>query len=110
MILLLYAIGGCIMDALAFLLVSLPIFMPLVNSLGFDPIWFGVMVCLVTTLGAITPPIGICCFVISGMARDIRVEETFRGASYYIPAYILTAIILMITPYWTVTWIADLVR
>jgi tripartite ATP-independent transporter DctM subunit len=109
MILLLFAVGGCLMDALAFLLVSLPIIFPLVKALGMDPVTFGVLVCLVTTLGAITPPIGICCFVIAGMNKDIKVDEAFHGAMYYLPAYVLTAIVVLFAPRLTVLMLAHLV-
>lgn len=105
-----YVIGGCVMDALAFLLISLPIFMPLVATLGYDPVWFGEVVCVVTTLGAITPPVGVCCFVVAGMARDVSVEQVFRGAIYYLPAYALTLAILLLWPEWTVVRLAAMVR
>ncbi len=105
-----YALGGCLMDALAFLLISLPIFFPLAERLGYDPVWFGVVLCLVTTLGAITPPVGICCFVIAGMNKDIPMEQVFRGAVYYMPAYILTVVLMFLLPYWMVTMLANLVR
>ena len=108
--LLFYILGGCIMDALAFLLVSLPIFYPLVESMGYDPIWFGVVICVVTTLGAITPPVGICCYVVAGRARDIPIEQVFRGSFYFIPAYIFTLLILFLFPYWTVLAAASRVK
>ena len=102
LILLCYIVGGCIMDALAFLLISLPIFYPLVVGLGYDPIWFGQIITIVTTMGAIMPPIGICCYVVAAMAKDIPLSTVFRGALYYIPAYIVTLIILALFPYGTV--------
>jgi TRAP-type C4-dicarboxylate transport system permease large subunit len=105
-----YAIGGCLMDALAFLLISLPIFFPVVERLGYDPVWFGVILCLVTTLGAITPPVGICCFVVAGMNKDIPMEQVFKGTMYYLPAYILTVCILILFPYLTVLMLSNLVR
>ncbi|MBP2676076.1 MAG: transporter large rane protein [Deltaproteobacteria bacterium] len=108
-ILLCYIVGGCIMDALAFLLVSLPIFYPLVIQLGYDPIWFGQVVTIVTTMGAIMPPVGICCYVVSGMS-GIPLATVFRGCFYYIPAYIVSIAILMISPYWTVMVLSDMVR
>lgn len=83
-ILLCYIIGGCIMDALAFLLVSLPIFYPLVTQLGYDPIWFGQVITIVTTMGSIMPPIGICCYVVSGMS-GIPLGTVFRSGLYYMP-------------------------
>ena len=110
LILLCYIVGGCIMDALAFLLISLPIFYPLVVGMGYDPIWFGQVITIVTTMGAIMPPIGICCYVVAGMARDIPLGTVFRGALYYIPAYIATIILLLLFPYGTVLILANLVR
>jgi tripartite ATP-independent transporter DctM subunit len=109
-ILLCYIIGGCVMDALAFLLISLPIFFPLVTQLGYDPIWFGQVITIVTTMGAIMPPIGICCYVVASMAKDIPIGTIFRGTIYYIPAYIISILILMLSPYWTVMVLSDLVR
>jgi tripartite ATP-independent transporter DctM subunit len=109
-ILLCYVVGGCVMDALAFLLVSLPIFYPLVVQLGYDPIWFGQVITIVTTMGSIMPPIGICCYIVAGMAPDISLATVFRGAFWYIPAYIISIILLMLFPYWTVLVLSDLVR
>jgi len=109
-VLICYIIGGCVMDALAFLLVSLPIFYPLVMSMGYDPIWFGQVITIVTTMGAIMPPIGICCYVVAGMAKDIPLATVFRGGLYYIPSYIIAIIILMLSPYWTVLVFSNLVR
>ena len=105
-----YIIGGCVMDALAFLLVSLPIFYPIVTAMGYDPIWFGQVICIVTTMGAIMPPIGICCYVVAGMAKDIPLGTVFRGGLYYIPSYIISIIVLMIFPYATVLILSNLVR
>jgi TRAP-type C4-dicarboxylate transport system permease large subunit len=109
-ILIFYIIGGCVMDALAFLLISLPIFFPIVLHMGYDPVWFGQVVCIVTTMGAIMPPIGICCYVVAGMAKDIPLGTVFKGGMYYIPAYIISIIILMLFPYWTVLVLSDLVQ
>jgi tripartite ATP-independent transporter DctM subunit len=108
-ILLCYIVGGCVMDALAFLLVSLPIFYPLVLQLGYDPIWFGQVITIVTTMGSIMPPIGICCYVVSGMS-GIPLATVFRGGFYYMPSYLLSVVILMLSPYWTVLVLSDLVR
>jgi len=104
-----YIVGGCVMDALAFLLISLPIFFPLVIQMGYDPIWFGQVICIVTTMGSIMPPIGICCYVVAAMAPGISLRTVFRGGIYYIPAYILSIVVLMLSPYWTVLVLSDLV-
>lgn len=105
-----YLIGGCIMDALAFLLISLPLFEPLVSRMGYDLVWFGQIVCLVTTLGAITPPVGVSCFVVAGMSPDANSAQVFRGAMRYLPAYIVVYVLLNLFPNATVGWIAGLVR
>ncbi|UFS70859.1 TRAP transporter large permease [Geomonas sp. RF6] len=108
-ILLCYIIGGCIMDALAFLLVSLPIFYPLVTQLGYDPVWFGQVITIVTTMGSIMPPIGICCYVVSGMS-GIPLGTVFKSSLYYFPSYIVSIVVLMVSPYWTVLVLSDLVK
>jgi C4-dicarboxylate transporter DctM subunit len=84
-----YLLGGCFMDALAFLLISIPIFFPLAMKLGFDPVWFGVIITLVTTMGAITPPVGISAFVVAGMAEG-RLATVFKGILWFLPSYVLT--------------------
>jgi TRAP-type C4-dicarboxylate transport system permease large subunit len=110
LILLCYILGGCIMDALAFLLISLPIFFPLVSALGYDPVWFGQVITIVTTMGSIMPPVGICCYVVHGMAKEIPLSTVFKGSLYYIPAYIIALIILILFPYGTVMILSDLVK
>ncbi|HOE62313.1 MAG TPA: TRAP transporter large permease [Candidatus Sumerlaeota bacterium] len=105
-----YAIGGCIMDALAFLLISLPIFFELVKQMGYDPVWFGVVITLITTMGAITPPVAICCFIVSGMSKDISIGQVYKGSMYFLPAYIITLILLMLIPAYMVLMLANLVR
>jgi TRAP-type C4-dicarboxylate transport system permease large subunit len=94
-----YLVGGCIMDALAFLLISLPLFQPLVVQMGYDLIWFGEVVALVTTLGAVTPPIGISCFVVSSMSPDATSAQVFRGAMRFLPAFVLVYLLLLLFPH-----------
>lgn len=97
-ILITYGIAGCIMDALGFLLVSIPIFFPLVVKMGYDPIWFGVTLTVVTTMGAVTPPVGISAYVVSGMSKTIPLATVFRGIFWFLPAYVLIIILLMVFP------------
>ncbi|MDM8516276.1 TRAP transporter large permease [Desulfobacterales bacterium HSG16] len=108
-IFLIYVIGGAIMDALALLLITLPIFFPVARELGYDPIWFGVSITVITTLGAVTPPVGATTYVVGGMAKDIPLEKVFRGVTYFLPAYILCIIILMLFPE-IITWLPNYVR
>lgn len=97
-IFLIYAVGGAVMDALALLLITIPIFFPVAMKLGYDPIWFGVTITIVTTLGAVTPPVGATTYVVGGMAKDVPLERVFRGVAYFLPAYILCVIIMMLFP------------
>ncbi|MBP7637784.1 MAG: TRAP transporter large permease subunit [Kiritimatiellae bacterium] len=105
-----YLVGGCIMDALAFLLISLPLFQPLVTRMGYDLIWFGPVVCLVTTLGAITPPVGVSCFVVAGMSPDAHAAQVFRGAMRFLPAYLIVFLLLLLFPDLMVGWLAGCVK
>ncbi len=104
-----YMIGGALMDALALLLVTIPIFFPVAVKLGYDPIWFGVVITVVTTLGAITPPVGVSIYVISEISRDIPLENIFKGVFYYLPAYIFCLIVLLAFPQ-IVTVISNIVH
>ena len=97
-ILIIYAIAGMVMDALGFLLISIPIFFPMAIQLGYDPIWFGCILTVVTTMGAVTPPVGICAYVVSGMAEDIPLSTVFKGVLWFIPAYAVTMAIVIIFP------------
>ncbi|RJQ61582.1 MAG: TRAP transporter large permease [Desulfobacteraceae bacterium] len=93
-----YILGGAVMDALALLLLTIPIFFPVSAELGYDPIWFGVIITVITTLGAVTPPVGATTFVVAGMAEGVTLEQVFQGVSFFIPAYIVCLIILMVFP------------
>jgi C4-dicarboxylate transporter, DctM subunit len=108
-IFLIYVIGGAVMDALALLLITIPIFFPVAMQLGYDPIWFGVTITVVTTLGAVTPPVGATTYVVAGMAKDVPLEKVFRGVAYFLPAYILCILILTLFPS-IVTYLPSLVK
>ena len=97
-IIFIYLIGGCFMDSLAMVLLTVPIIYPLVVSLGFDPIWFGVIIVLITEMGVITPPVGINVYVVSGIARDVPLETIFKGALPFLLAILTTAALLMVFP------------
>ena len=97
-ILMIYAVGGLFMDALAFMMLTISIFFPVAIKLGFDPIWFGVLIIVITEIGAITPPVGINVFVIKGVAKDVPLEVIFRGIFFFLPAYIICLILLTIFP------------
>jgi len=97
-IILIYFVGGFFMDSMALIVVTVPIFFPIVRTLGFDPIWFGVVIVLVAEMGVITPPVGVNVFVIKGIAPDIPLHHIFRGILPFLGALIVMAILLMIFP------------
>jgi TRAP-type C4-dicarboxylate transport system permease large subunit len=97
-IVLMYLIGGCFMDALALITLTVPIIFPVVIMLGYDPIWFGVIIVLVTEMGVITPPVGINVYVIKGIAADVPLETIFKGIFPFLGAQIATITLLIIFP------------
>ncbi|MCJ2164358.1 MULTISPECIES: TRAP transporter large permease [unclassified Pseudodesulfovibrio] len=95
---LIYVIGGMVMDALALLLITIPIFFPVVTAMGYDPLWFGILITVVTTLGAITPPVGVNTFIVASMAKDVPMTDVFKGVSYFVAAYIVCVALMMLFP------------
>ncbi|MFC1829414.1 TRAP transporter large permease [Thermodesulfobacteriota bacterium] len=98
LIIMVYLFGGCFMDALAMIMLTIPIFFPVVQALGFDPIWFGVVIVLITEMGVITPPVGVNVYVVYGVARDVPLEDIFKGAFPMLAALILCNLILLLFP------------
>jgi tripartite ATP-independent transporter DctM subunit len=97
-IIFIYFIGGFFMDAMGLIVVTIPIFFPIVMKLGFDPIWFGVIIVLVGEMGVITPPVGVNVFVIKGIAPDVPLVRIFKGIFPFLAALIIVTIILVIFP------------
>lgn len=97
-IIFIFFIGGFFMDSMALVVVTVPIFYPIVQKLGFDPIWFGVIVVLVAEMGVITPPVGVNVFVIKGIAPEIPLHVIFRGIFPFLAALILLTIIILFVP------------
>ncbi|VEF46649.1 C4-dicarboxylate transporter [Bacillus freudenreichii] len=97
-ILLIYVIGGSIMDALGFLIISIPVFYPTVLALGYDPVWFAVILCVVTSMGAITPPVGVNVFVVQGLTPKTPVTTIFKGAAYFLVTYVIFIGLLLLFP------------
>jgi C4-dicarboxylate transporter, DctM subunit len=98
LILLFFFIGGCFLDALALNILTIPVFYPVIVALNYDLIWFGVMMVVVTMIGVITPPVGVCVYVVSGMARDVALEKIFRGSLPFLWALVLAAVLLILFP------------
>ena len=98
MIIVVYLVGGCFIDALALIMLTVPIFYPVVISLGFDPVWFGVIIVLVTQIGVITPPVGINVYVVSGIVKDVPLHTIFKGVVPLLIALIVGTILLIPFP------------
>ena len=86
------------MDSLAMVLLTVPIFFPVIQALGFDPIWFGVILVILVEVGLITPPVGMNVFVISGMSKEVSIQGVFLGTSPFLVAMGLLLAILMVFP------------
>ena len=103
MVVLVYFIGGCFMDSLALVMLTVPIFFPLIIDLGYDPIWFGIIIVMVTEMGVITPPVGINVYVVYGVARSMpgtgmQLESIFKGIAPFMIAVLVGTIILAVFP------------
>lgn len=99
LILFIYLLLGCFIDALALILLTIPIFYPVaVNTLGYDPIWFGVIIVLVVAMGVITPPVGMNVYIIKGIAPHIPLETIFKGIWPFLAAIVICLAILVAFP------------
>jgi len=109
LIILIYLIGGCFIDALALIMLTVPIFYPVVLKLGYDPLWFGVIIVLITQIGVITPPVGANVYVVSGVARDVPLEVIFRGVIPFLIAMVIGTLLLLPFPQ-VALWLPSLIR
>ncbi len=98
LVLFLYIILGCIMDSMAMILLTVPIFFPLIVALDFDPIWFGILIVRVVEIGQITPPVGINVYVIKGVAKDVPMGTIFRGILPFFIADVCHVALLITIP------------
>ncbi len=97
-ILVCYLVLGCFLEGFSMMVLTMPIFFPVITQLGFDPVWFGVIVVLTLEMGLITPPVGINVFIVKSVAPDIPLADIFIGVAPFLLAMILTVIILTIFP------------
>ena len=97
-ILLMYLVIGCVMDFFSMMILTLPIIFPLIINLGFDPIWFGIIMVLMLEMGQITPPVGINVYTIKGVAENVPIIQIFWGVLPFRLAMMLCLIILIIFP------------
>jgi tripartite ATP-independent transporter DctM subunit len=93
-----YVVLGCAMEALSMILLTVPIFYPLVVALGYDPIWFGVLIVCVVEIGLITPPVGMNVFVLRSVLPDVPTGTMFRGVMPFVGADIVRLAVLIAFP------------
>ena len=104
-ILLVYLVFGCVMDSLSMILLTIPVFFPIIEAMNFGmsaeetAIWFGVLVLIVVEVGLITPPVGLNLFVINGMAKGVAITETYRGVLPFVLADIVRVVVLLAFPF-----------
>ena len=109
LIILFYLIAGCFIDALGLILLTIPVFYPVVESLGYDLIWFGVIIVVITQMGVISPPVGVNAYVVSGMERDISPQTVFKGVLPFLGCLIIASILLVAFPAISL-WLPSLVQ
>ena len=97
-IMLMYLALGCVMDAMAMIILTIPIIFPVVSALGFDPIWFGVIIVMTVELGLIHPPVGMNVFVIKSVVKDVKISTIFVGVLPFVITDVLRLIILIVFP------------
>ncbi len=98
LILLMYLVLGCLMDAMAMIILTVPIIYPVIVALGFDPIWFGIIVVMVVELGLIHPPVGMNVFVIKSVIKDVSFNTIFRGVLPFIAMDLVRLLLLIAFP------------
>jgi C4-dicarboxylate transporter, DctM subunit len=86
---LIFFVGGCFIDAMALIMLTIPIIYPIVLQLNFDPVWFGVVIVLISQIAVVTPPVGVNVYVIKGIARDVPITTIFRGTFPFLVAMVV---------------------
>ena len=89
---------GCLMDSLAMVMLTVPIFLPIMQSLGFNEIWYGVLMIMVMEMGLITPPVGMNVYIVSGVAKDVPLQRIFKGVAPMVVGMFVAVIILCAFP------------
>jgi tripartite ATP-independent transporter DctM subunit len=104
-----YVLLGTIMEELSMVLLTIPVFFPIVTQLGFDPVWFGVLIVLVVQIGLISPPVGMNLFVLNSLLKDVTLGQIFRGVWLFVAMLVVAlAIVLEFQP--LALWLPSLMR
>lgn len=103
---LIYLVMGCFIDGVPLILITTPIFLPVVQAIGYDAIWFGLYLVVIVGLGSVTPPVGISCYIVSGSC-NVKLQSVFKGSVPFVLAYMVMAVMLALIP-GIATWIPNL--
>jgi TRAP-type C4-dicarboxylate transport system permease large subunit len=108
-ILVIYLLLGCVLESLSMVLLTVPVFYPLVGDMGFDLIWFGIVVVVATEISLITPPIGLNVFVLKSVLPDVPTSQIFRGVTPFWLADIVRLGLIVLIPM-IALWLPSLIR
>ncbi len=97
-VIIMYVILGCFMDSLAMVMLTVPIFQPIMEDLGFDMVWYGVVMIMVMECGLITPPVGMNVYIVSGVAKDVPLMNIFKGVAPMVGGMIVAIIFIILFP------------
>ena len=106
---LIYVLLGTVMEELTMVLLTIPLFFPIVLSLGFDPIWFGVLIVMVVQIGLISPPVGMNLFVLNALLPDVGLLTILRGCWPFVLSMVLMLVLLIAFPQLSL-WLPSLMR
>jgi tripartite ATP-independent transporter DctM subunit len=95
---LIYVLLGTIMEELSMVLLTIPVFFPIVTALGFDPVWFGVLIVFVVQIGLISPPVGMNLFVLNALLPDVSLKQVFRGVWLFVVMLIVAMVLVLELP------------
>lgn len=108
-IIIVYLILGCFLDSLAMILLTMPVFFPLILAMDIDPIWFGVIVTLSVGMGCLTPPVGMNVYVVKGIAKEVPINKIFGGVLPFMAGQVILVVLLFIFPQ-LATWLPSLIK
>ncbi len=107
LILLIYLVMGCFLEGIGMVLITVPVFLPIVTGYGYDPLWFGVVVVIMVEVGLITPPVGMNLFIIQAQVRDIPIGKLYAGIVPFLAAPLVLVLLLFAWP-GLVLWLPEL--
>ncbi len=103
---LMYLVLGCFIDAVPLMVLTTPIFLPVVSVLGYDSVWFGCYLVVLSGLGSVTPPVGMSCYIVSGACKEVPLQCVFKGSLPFVVAYLVMGLLMALVP-GIATWLPN---